>query len=464
MRLLLISLFILFSFNQLSAQQRQVADQIVAVVNDNIILKSDVDQRVFEIMQQSRSESFDERMWFYILESLIDNYVLLEKARIDSVIVSDVEVDRILSQRINQLVQQVGGERQLEQAFGQSIVEIKAEYADQFRQDLMINRVRQNRIDRINITRPEVVEFFESIPVDSLPVIPESVSLSQITIVPPPKQDARENARMLASQLRDSILHHGIALEELARRYSDGPTASQGGGVPMLPTSDLLPEYAAAASALNPGGISEVVSTPQGYHVIRLNERQGQRISTHHILISVSEDELDEEFAIDKLTAIRDSVKNRNKSFAQMARIHSDDRNTAPSGGRLIDPQTGQRLIPVNELDPALYRIVLLLDEVGQISEPRSYQFGENAGRAFRIVKLNNRVEEHRANLEQDYQLIRNFALQQKSQRIMAKWIHDLRNHMFIEYRITVPDLDLMLESDFYAPGYPDEPDQNFPQ
>ena len=446
-------------------QQRQVADQIVAVVNDHIILKSDVDQRVFEFMQQTRGETFDERMWYYVLESMIDNYVMVEKAKIDSIIVSDSEVDRILNQRIDELVRQLGSERELERAFGQSIVEIKAEYSEQFRQDLVVQRVRQQKISRINITRPEVKEFFHSIPTDSLPIIPESVSLSQITVIPPPKAEARENARNLAVQLRDSILHHETPLEDLARRHSDGPTASQGGGLPMLNATDLLPEYAAAAAALDPGEISEVVSTTQGYHIIRLNERQGQRISTHHILIAVSEDELDEDFAVNKLTAIRDSVLHHGSSFADMARRHSDDRNTGPAGGRLIDPQTGNRYIPVNELDPSLYRTVLLLEEPGDISPPRSYQYGEDNKRAFRIVKLNERMEEHRANLEQDYQLIRNFALQQKSQRILSEWIMGLRDEMFVEYRIQVPDYDPMDMPDPLAPevpvdsGVPGEPE-----
>ncbi len=455
MRIFLITTFLLlFTFHAMG-QQRQVADQIVAVVNDHIILQSDVDQRVFEFMQQMRGDQFDEQMWFFVLESMIDNFVLVEQGRIDSVVVSDSEVDRILSQRIDELVRQLGSERELERAFGQTIVEIKAEYAEQFHQDLLVNRVRQQKINRINITRPEVIDFFNSIPEDSLPIIPESVSLSQITIIPPPRADARDNARNLAAQLRDSILHHGVSLEDLARRHSDGPTASQGGGLPMVNATDLLPEYAAAAAALDPGEVSEVVSTQQGFHIIRLNDRQGQRISTHHILISVPEDELDEDFARDKLTAIRDSILHQGKSFADMARRHSEDRNTGPAGGRLIDPQTGQRLIPVSDLDPSLYRTVMLLEEPGDISPPRSYQYGENNKRAFRVVKLNQRVEEHRANLEQDYQLIRSFALQQKSQRILAEWLMELRNEMFVEYRIPVPEYDPMELPDPLAPEVP---------
>ncbi|MDG5765902.1 peptidylprolyl isomerase [Balneolales bacterium ANBcel1] len=440
----------------LAQQQKRIADQIVAVVNNHIILKSDVDQRMFEFMQQQQIREFDEAIWYHVLESMIDNYVLVEKGRIDSVVVSDAEVERQLDDRIQQLVRQVGSERELERAFGQPIVEIKAEYADEFRREMLVNRVRQSRLERINITRPEVVEFFESIPTDSLPVIPESVALSQITAIPPPKPDARENARRLAEQLRDSLINHGASMEELAMRHSDGPTASRGGGLPMVSTSDLLPEYAAAAAALEPGEISEVVNTREGLHIIRLNERSGQNISTHHILITVDEVELDEEFAIEKLTAIRDSVMHHDRSFAEMARKHSEDPNTAPAGGRLMNPRTGQRSIPVNELDASLYRLVMLLDEVGDISPPRSYRYGEEERTAYRIVKLNNRIEEHRANLEQDYSLIRSFALQNKQQRVMEEWMDRLRNEMYVEYRISVPDTDLDMD---LTPPIPESPE-----
>lgn len=456
MRILFIALsWLLFSLTA-AAQNRQVADQIVAVVNDHMILKSDVDRQLSEFMQQARVSEFDEQMWYYVLETIIDNFVLVEKARIDSVIISDSELDRQLNQRIDQLVQQVGSERELERAFGMPIIEIKAQYSDEFRQDMLINRMRQIKMERINITRPEVREFFESIPVDSLPIIPESVSLSHIVVIPPPKPDARENARNLAIALRDSLLNHGASMDDLARRYSDGPTASRGGQLPMVATTDLLPEYAAAAAALEPGEISEVVSTNQGFHIIRLLERQGQSIATQHILIAVAGEELDEDYALEKLTAIRDSVYHHNRTFAQMARRHSDDRITAPAGGLLTDPQTGQRHIAISNLEPSLYRIVLLLEEPGDISPPRSHTYGEEQKSAFRIVRLNERIPEHRASMEQDYQLIRSFALQQKMQQELSKWISGLRNEVYVEYRIPVPDLDPEDMPDMFEAPLPD--------
>ncbi|MEX0779330.1 MAG: peptidylprolyl isomerase [Balneolales bacterium] len=449
-KLLVLSiLFLLFNLSSAKAQSGEIADQIVAVVNDHIILQSEVDQRVYEYMEGTESGEFNEELWYQVLESLIDNYVLVEKARIDSVVVGDEEVNRVLDQRINQLVQRAGGEQELEQAFGTSLLEIKADYRDMFRQDMVVERVRQQRMGKVNITRPEVIEFFEDIPEESMPTIPESVSLSQVVVVPPPKADAKNSSFERAVQLRDSIITHGKSIEDLARRHSDGPTASNGGRLPMVPTSDLVTQYAAAASALEPGGISEVVETAQGYHIIRLDERSGDNIATHHILIEIQDDQLDEEFAINKLEAIRDSVINESKTFSALARTHSDDKNTAPSGGRLVDPQSGQRKIELNRLDASLSRVARqLIDEgEGAISEPHSFTPNQSSGTAFRIVQLREYIPQHTASLKTDYELIENYALQQKQQLEVMRWMQNIRDEVYVEYRIDVPEVEPVPET-----------------
>ncbi len=446
MQRLLLTLVILTFGTGLTAQPvPQISDKIVAVVNDHIILKSDVDQRTFEYMQSSREIVFSEELWFDVLESMIDNFVLVEKARIDSVIVSDDEVNRELDLRTRMLIERVGGELELERALGKSIVQLRAEYREQFRQEMVSQRVRELKRARIRITRPEVEAFFNAIPRDSLPLIPESVEIAHIVSIPPPKKEAESRAFQLAASIRDSIINHGANFEEMARRYGEDGTAARGGLLPLMPLSDLVSEYSAAASALQPGEVSQVVKTPFGYHVIRLNQRVADQIETNHILIRVRDDELDEQFSLNKLTAIRDSIINHNRSFTAMARVHSDDRSTAPSGGRLFNPQTGERRLPLGQLDPSLYRTVLLLENIGDISEPRVFNTGGTGAqeRAYRIVKLLSRLPEHIANLEQDYELIRSFALQQKQMIEMQKWMQEIRNEVYIEYKIHNPFLSV---------------------
>lgn len=442
--LLFTTFLLLFSAlsSSASAQQREVLDQIVAVVNDQIILKSEVDAQVAEILSSRRGMQYSEELWYNVLENMIDNNVLYEQAQIDSIVVSQDDVNRAMDQRINQLVQQVGSEEALEEALGQSLIQVRAEFRDIFRKEMMVEQARTQKQQSVRITRPEVVEYFNEIPSDSLPTIPETVELSHIVSVPPVRGEAEATARSRAEDLRRQILEEDADFEALAREYSDGPGASRGGRLPMVSTNDLIAEYAAAAAALEPGEISEVVRTRAGFHIIRLNERQGDRISTNQILIEVSEEEVDEAFAVEKLSAIRDSVLVHGESFRDMARRHSDDTNTAPLGGRLSDERSGQRRLVVSELDRSLNRAIINLEEEGDISEPVrfSFEIGEGAERsAYRIVRLNKRIPEHRANLEQDYAIIENSALQRKQFQEIEQWLQELRKEIYVEYRIDTP-------------------------
>ncbi len=435
---------VLISTTSLLAQNLQPADKIVAVVNDQIILKSDIDQIVTEYIRQSRFNqqqqpvTFTKELWYDFLESEIDNKLLLEKAQIDSIVVTNEQVNQQMDARVSQLIQQAGGEQQLEQAFGKSIIQLKADFRESFREQMTVERVRQTKFSEIAITRPEVREFFESIPVDSLPTIPEQVALSHIVKLPKPKTDAKEAAYKFAESLRDSIINEGVPIEELARRHGMDGSAQRGGKLPMMGLNELVAEYSAAAAALQPGQISEVVETEFGFHVIRLDKRVGDKIETSHILIRIDAEQLDDESAISELNAIRDSlINNSDLEFSTMAIRNSEDPSTANSGGKIVDPQTGERLIPLTRLEPSLYRVVLLMDEIGQISEPKSFNPNNaNSGKAYRIIKLDKQIPEHVANLKDDYQRIKQTALQQKQVREFQKWLNELREEIYIEYRI----------------------------
>ena len=447
--LLTVSLFLIpLSSHAQQASSDKKLDQIVAIVNDHIVLKSDVNQQVQQYMmqmqrQQNRQIEFGKDIWYTVLQNTIDRYIMLDQAKRDSITVSDAMVDQQIDQRINNYVQQVGSEEALEQQMGKSIVQIRADLRESYREQMVVQQFQQTKRREIDITRPEVQEYFEQIPKDSLPTIPEQVAVSQIVALPPALEDADKQARQLAEQLRDSVLNHGKTIEEMAKRYSDGPNASNGGRVPMMALNDLVAEYSAAASALETGDVSKVVKTNFGYHVIRLNKRQGDKIDTNQILIKVEGESYDEEAAKEKLRAIKDSVQtNDDITFSEMARKHSDDPNTASQGGRVLNPQNGERLIALDQLDPAMYRIVLLLDKVGDISAPKPFTMGEgnDTKQAYRIVQLDKRVPEHIANLEQDYQRIKNFALQEKQSREMRNLLAELRKEMYVEYKIPVPD------------------------
>ena len=426
--------------------QSRPIDQIIAQVNDRVILKSDIDTDVRTYILQNRSYGqnilFSEALWYSFLENSIENLILLQKAKIDSVTIPDERVNRAMDQRIQQLILQAGSEMALERAFGKPVIQLREEFREDFREQMTTEQVRQTYLSSITITRPEVAEFFESIPKDSLPTIPEQVALSQIVIIPPPKNDAKEAAYFFAESLRDSILTHGIPLEDLARRHSDGPSGPRGGLLPLMGLNELVSEYSAAASALTPGQISEVVETEYGYHLIELIRRIGDQIETRHILISVNAEELDDEVAIGQLVSIRDSLLEiPDLEFSILARTRSHDPITKVTGGKVLDPETGERYIPLSRLDANLYRTVLLLENVKDISEPRAFTLNSpKGGRAYRIIRLDQRIEEHVANMDQDFERLRNIALQQKQLREYSQWVEELRDEVYIEYRIGIPN------------------------
>lgn len=421
------------------------ADQIVAVVNDKIILKSEIDSEVSTYIRQSRSYGqpveFSEDLWYQFLNASIENKILLEKAKLDSIEVPDDRVNRAMDQRVAMLTQQAGSEQALEEAFGKSIIQLKAEFREEFRKQMIADMVRQNKYSEISVTRPEVKDFYDKIPRDSLPTIPEQVALSQIVILPPPKSDAKKEAFEFAEQLRDSIVNQNVPFEDIARRHGTDGTAPKGGLLPLMPLNQLVAEYSAAAAALQPGQVSEVVETEFGCHIIKLIKRVGDQIETRHVLIQVNSNELDDQYAIDRLNAIRDSLMTiPDLSFANYARKVSQDPATKVSGGKIMDPQTGERLIALNRLDPALYRVVLLMDEVGTISEPKQFNPNNaNSGKAYRIIRLDKQVPEHIANMEQDYDRLKGIVQQQKQYIEFAKWMQDLKSEFYIEYRIPVP-------------------------
>ena len=425
---------------------QQPADQIVAIVNSNIILKSDVDADVTAYLRQAQNMGqpipFSEELWYEFLNASIENQLLIEKARIDSVVVPDERVNRQMDQRVDQLIRQAGSEQALEAAFGKSIIQLKEEFREDFREQMLTETVRMNKFQAVDITRPEVQEFFDSIPTDSLPTIPEQVALSQIVIVPPPLRDAEEAVFKFAQSLRDSIINHGKSLEELARRHGQDNSAARGGLLPMMALGDLVSEYSAAASALQPGQISEVVETQFGYHIIELIRRVGDQIETRHILLNVDSEQLDDEFAQERLIEIKDSVETISDiDFSVMAKYRSEDPSTKVTGGKILDPQTGDRLIPLNRLDPALYRIVLLMDEVGTISDPRPFNL-MTGGKAYRIVRLDQQIPEHIANMDQDYERLKSIALQRKQVEEYSAWIDELKSEVYIEYRIPMPNME----------------------
>ena len=423
------------------AQNSRMVDRIAAVVGDNIILKSEVDQLVRRQTQQ-QNVSYSHDLWMNGLDQLVNQKLIAEKARRDTTItVSDQQLNRQLNRQIEQYKQRAGGEERLEQIYGKSVLEIKEQFREDLRGQLLAQRLRQKRMQNINITPSEVRQWFEEIPQDSLPRVPKTVRLSHVVRYPKPSQEAREEARSLITSIRDSIVSGGASFEAMARQFSDPSAAGTAtGALNNVNLNDLVPEFAAVASRTPVGKVSQVFYNDQqsGYHIVRINAKDGSNVDLNHILIKP--DAPSGNRAKKFLSAVRDTlINNPDVPFELMARRHSEDERTAENGGRVTDPQSGTRDLVLSRLGPSWKQTIGKL-QPGDISKPAKVQL-LSGDEAYHIVKLERRVPAHRVNIEQDYERIRQFALRDKRSRKMQEWTDQLRDEIYVDVRISKAEL-----------------------
>ncbi len=409
----------------------RVLDEIVAVVGNELILRSEVDAFLAGYLQQQRIPYSDE-LWLEALNQLIDQKVLAEHARRDTTIqISDDRVEQALQERLNQLMQQVGGQTRLEEIYGKTLTQLKAELREDFREQMLAETFRNRKLQQIRITPSEVRAWFEQFPTDSLPTLPDLVRLSHIVRYPRPSEAARQEAFEIAAAIRDSIISGRSTFEDMAQRFSEDPgSAAAGGRIPDTRLADLVPEFAAVAARIPIGDISQPFETPFGVHILRVNRRQGDLIDFNHILIRIDESQADPSEAIAYLKAVRDSILQHNIPFGLMARRHSEEEATAAQGGRVVDPRTGERDLVREALDPTWRRTIDTL-EVGEISHPAEAVLLDGR-RSYHIVRLDRFVPSHRINLETDYARIEQLALQEKRQRVLRQWLNELRQSVVI--------------------------------
>jgi peptidyl-prolyl cis-trans isomerase SurA len=409
-----------------------VLDEIVSIVGDKLILRSEVDGLLLSFLQQQQQPYRDE-LWLEALNQLIDQKVLAEHARRDTTIqVSDDRVNQTLDERLNQLMQQVGGQARLEALYGKTLTQLRAELREDFREQMLAETFRNRKLQQIHITPSEVRAWFARFPTDSLPTLPDLVRLSHIVRYPRPSEAARQEAFEIAAAIRDSIVSGRSSFEAMARRFSEDPgSASAGGHIPDTRLGDLVPEFAAVASRIPIGEISQPFETPFGVHILRVNRRQGDVIDFHHILIRIDDSQADPAPAIAYLKAIRDSILTYNLPFGLMARRHSEEASTGPQGGRIVDPRTSERDLVRSALDPTWQRTIDTL-QVGEISHPTEAVLLDGR-RAYHIVRLDAHIPSHRVSLETDYARIEQLALQDKRNRVMRQWLNELRRSVVIQ-------------------------------
>lgn len=410
------------------APQGFTVDKIVAKVDNYIVLKSELERAYQDYLTNGGSPSQEARCQY--LAILIRNKLMVAKAEIDSIVVTEDQVDNNLQRRFELILSQYGGsQQQIEAAYGKSLEEIKSDIRDQVKEQLVVQKMQEEITKDVAVTPAEVKRFFNKIPKDSLPFLSAEVEVSQIVRTAKVSETQKNDTKRQLIELRERIMR-GEKFEELAKAYSADPSVvANGGNMGFVGRGAMVPEYEAMCFKLKPGEISMPVESPFGFHIIQLIERRGNEYNSRHILMSPSPSEKDLQEAAHFLDSIRNLILVDSITFEKAAKQFSDDINSKTVGGYFMD-QEGGTLISVDELDPAVFFTIDTM-KVGNISKPVVYRTDQQKD-AMRIFYYKQRTPPHEANLKDDWNKISNYTLSDKKNRILYKWFEKARQDVFI--------------------------------
>ncbi len=411
------------------SSRAQVIDEIVAVIGNEIILYSDIQIQKSQIKAQGFKGTITDCQ---VLEEILFEKLMLNQAKVDSLEITDDMVQGQLNRRMDVFVRQIGSVEALEDYYGKSMSEIREDFFDILKDQLLVQRMESEISADINVTPSDVQDFFNEIPKDSLPYVNASVQMAQIVKYPDVSTQEKERVRSRLLEFKEQVETGQEEFETLAALYSDDPgSAAKGGALGMQPRGTWVPEFDAVAFNLEEGQISTPFKTDYGFHIMQLLERRGEMYDANHILLipEISSDGLNQ--ARTDLDSIRNLVIRDSVSFALAANKYSDDELTKNQNGSIVNQASGSTIFEMDDIDPTLFPIIDTMT-VGQVSKPFYFQTRSNE-KGYRIVKLMNRTEPHRANLTDDYQSLQNMASERLRAQTMDKWVRERIGDSFVK-------------------------------
>lgn len=430
MKKILLTIFAVGLWLPLSAQNGTLVDGVAAVVGKNIVKYSDIERSYAQMRVRSGAgDAFKNRC--AILENLILSQLLVHKGEVDSVEVSDDDVKQYLDYYLKADLRQYGSKEALREATGFTYDELKEQYERMIRNNLLSRRVEYQITENVKVTPAEVTTFFNSLPADSLPMMPERYELSEIVIEPAISEEERDRVRTELAGLRERVLK-GEKFSMLATLYSQDPgSAKKGGELGFFSRGEMVGEFESAAFALKPGEVSPIIETQFGFHIIQLIERRGNTVNARHILIVPKVSSADLLKARMKLDSLATEIRGGHISFEDAARQYSTAKN-AKQGGTVTNPNDGSGRFTADEVKERYFNVGLKGMDEGQISNAMSMKTEENRD-AYRIVRLNKKHPAHKANLTDDYDNIYNAALVDAKQKYMREWARKQAKSTYIK-------------------------------
>ena len=405
-----------------SINAQKLVESVAAVVGNEVIYLSDIENTVAD-MRRSGDRSPIDQLRCRVLRELLISKLFVDQSRIDSITVSDDMVEGDLNMRMNDAIRTAGSEEALEGYFKKSMVEIRRDIKKTLLEQEVVREVQNKIAEDVTVTPAAMRKFYASIPKDSIPVIPAKYQLSIIQIDPPSNEENKAEARQRLLDIRSQILA-GKSFNVLAIMYSEDPeSAKNGGEIGYRVRGELEKPYADAAFSLTKNTVSKIVETKFGFHIIQLIDRKGDMVNTRHILIRPKVKPEQAARAMTKLDSIANLIRKDSLKFTTAALMFSTHKDSRINGGKLVSPNPSDRTtwFTLEELNPEMYLKVRDM-KVGEISEAFRTT-DENSNEVFRIIRLDDELPAHTANLKDDYQIIYNAALSSERAKVFDKWI-----------------------------------------
>lgn len=427
--LILIIGFSLVSVAMSQEQQEFVIDQVVAVVGKSVILESDVQNQYLSYRIQGGISGSASEIKCGILEEVLFQKLMVTQAEIDSIEVSDVQVEADLDRRLSGFIQQFGSQEKMEEYYGKTLSEIKKELYNIVHEQMLAQQVQSEIVTGIDVTPSEIRSFFNSIPEDSIPLIKTEYVISEIVKNPPISIEEKLSVKDQLNDIRKRILE-GSSFSTLAIMYSQDPgSAKKGGELGFYGRGQLYPEFEAVAFKLKEGEISNILETEAGYHIIQMIERKGDYINVRHILLTPKVSLVDLAVAKQQLDSVAMLIRSDSITFSEAVVKFSEAENIN-NDGIIINPYTMSTTFEAEQLDPQVSFVIEKMT-VGEISNPVPMKT-EDQKDAYRILLLKKKTPPHKANLADDYTRIREWALQDKQMRTVGEWIDNKAKSTYV--------------------------------
>jgi len=420
---ILFYLFLCFAATQLSAQKKpNIVDEVIWIVGDESILRSEVEEQ--RLRAQYEGTPIQGDPYCVIPEQIAINKLFLHQAILDSVEVSESSVANQVENRLSFFISQIGSKEKMEEYFGKSTINLREDLRTMFRDQMIIQQMQQKLVGNIKSTPADVRRYFNALPADSIPTVPAQVELQIISFEPPVPIQETNRIKERLREFSDRVNKGTTDFSILATLYSeDTESAKRGGELGFMGRGQLVPEFAAVAFNLSdPKKVSRIVQTEFGYHIIQLIEKRGDRINCRHILLKPRVSISDKNNAVLKLDSITNLIRNGKTSFEQAVTYFSQDKNTAMNAGLMLNEKTGTSKFEYQDLPQEVAKVVYDM-HVGEISKPFSMISPTTNKEVVAVVKVKSKSENHKANLLDDYQMLRNYYESKKKEEFIKEWI-----------------------------------------